>query len=217
MPARGVRRLSKRLCLSFLIVLATMGAAAAQSDPVGRVDDLRGRVMVMRQEVNPAGLLAIGAPIYERDVIRTDAGARVRLVFIDETVVQLGEETELTVTRFVYAPPEATRAAILGVPSGFVRAIVGLLLPRSGFEVHTATAVAAARSTDWIVEAGPDATAIVALDGTVAVSNIDPTVSGTVLLGPRDGTVVARGSPPATPNRWGAPRIGRSIDATAIP
>ena len=48
--------------------------------------------------------------------------------------------------------------------------------------MHTNTAVISVRGTEWIAEAGRAATAIVALEGEVAVRNVDPAVPGEVTL-----------------------------------
>ena len=188
-------------------------AAAAAGDPAGRVAALVGRVVATGQGEAEARTLAPDAPVFQGDRIETAQGARVRLVFADESVVMLGEATTLTVDWFLYAPRTGLRSALLLVPAGIFRAIVEALTPDTGFEVRTATAVATVRGTDWMAEATADATAVVVLEGQVAVGN----ALGRVTLGPREGTTVRAGEPPDAPSEWGQARIDRFEAATAVP
>src|SRR5260221_14459573 len=87
------------------------------------------------------------------------------------------------------------RDAKLGLDSGLLRAVVSSVSQPSKFEVDTATSVAAARSTDWFVEALPSATVVSVLDGSVVVE-------------PRQQTPApaAPAAQPAGPARLGATR-----------
>jgi hypothetical protein len=161
--------------------------------------------------------LAVGAELYEGDRIRTGAGARLRLAFVDGTVVQLGESTDLVLDWFLHAPDANTQNVLLRVSSGIFRVILELVLPRAAFEVQTATAVASVRGTDWISEATAEATATVALEGQVAIRNIDPTIAGEAVLGPGEGTTVNAGAPPTTPTVWGDARRNQFIARTTVP
>ena len=83
--------------------------------------------------------------------------------------------------------------------------------------MHTNTAVISVRGTEWIAEAKPDATAIVALEGQVAVRNVDPAVPGAVALGPGEGVTVDAGAPPPAPTVWGDARRNAFIERTTVP
>jgi ferric-dicitrate binding protein FerR (iron transport regulator) len=83
--------------------------------------------------------------------------------------------------------------------------------------MHTNTAVISARGTEWIAEAQRAATAVVALDGEVAVQNVDPAVPGQVTLGPGEGVTVEAGAPPPAPTVWGDARRNAFIERTTVP
>jgi ferric-dicitrate binding protein FerR (iron transport regulator) len=85
------------------------------------------------------------------------------------------------------------------------------------FEMHTNTAVISARGTEWIAEAQPAATAIVALEGEVAVRNVDPDVPGAVALGSGEGVTVEAGTTPPAPTVWGDARRTSFIERTTVP
>jgi hypothetical protein len=82
--------------------------------------------------------------------------------------------------------------------------------------VTTPTAVAALRGTDLMGEVAADSTAIVVLEGTVAVSNVRPEFRGLSTLTPGMGTTVRNDAPPSTPTSWSESRIEALRKATAI-
>src|SRR5262245_32595092 len=174
-------RIAQSLGILLLVVWSTPSPAQAPPS-IGTVDALVGEGTVIRFGQTAASPLAVGAELYEGDRIRTEAGARLRLAFIDGTVVQLGESTDLVLDWFLVAPDVNTQNVLLRVSSGIFRVILELVLPRAAFEVQTSTAVATVRGTDWISEATPDATATVALEGQVAIRNIQPAIAGEVVL-----------------------------------
>jgi hypothetical protein len=202
------------LCLAGLGEIAPAGA---QSTPVGAVEELVGDAAVTRYEAGETRALAVGTELFEGDRIRTEAGARLRLRLHDGSVLTCGEATDLTLGRALYAPERDSRLVVLRVPLGIVRAVVDLLVPRSVFEMHTNTAVISARGTEWIAEAQPAATAIVALEGEVAVRNVDPDVPGAVALGSGEGVTVEAGTTPPAPTVWGDARRTSFIERTTVP
>lgn len=194
-----------------------MASASAQSTAVATVEELAGEVAVVRHATGESETLAVGAELFEGDRIRTGAAARARLRLRDGSILVCGEATELTLEWVLFAPDEDTRNVLLRVPLGIVRAVVEFLVPRSAFDMHTNTAVISARGTQWIAEADVDATAIVALDGEVAVQNVDPAVPGAVTLGPGEGVTVEAGLPPPEPSVWGDARRNAFIERTTVP
>lgn len=203
--------------LGFLLLLWSAPLAAQAPASIATVEALVGDCTVVRFGGTGASPLAPGALLYEGDRIRTDAGARLRLAFADGTVLQLGESTDLALDWFLHAPDAGTQNVLLRVSSGILRALVELVLPRAAFEVRTPTAVASVRGTDWISEVTPEATATVALDGQVALRNIDPTIAGEVVLGPGEGATVNAGAPPTDPTVWGDARRNAFIERTTVP
>jgi ferric-dicitrate binding protein FerR (iron transport regulator) len=199
-----------------LLVLWSTAAPAQAPASIGAVDALVGDCLVVRSGGFGASALGVGAELYEGDRVRTAAGARLKLRFVDGTVMQLGASTDLVLDRFQYAPDANTQNVLLRVSSGIFRVILELVLPRSAFEVQTATAVATVRGTDWITGASPEATAIVALAGRVAVRNIEP-LPGEVVLGPGEGTTVNESEPPTAVTVWGDTRRNQFIERTRVP
>lgn len=207
------------LGLAALLLIAAGGApAAAQAGrAIGMVSELAGDCRITRAGEAAGQPLAVGTELYEGDRLRTAADARLRLEMIDGSIVQLGAGTDLVLDWFLYAPEEETQNVVLRASAGILRVIAQLVLPRAAYGVQTPTAAASVRGTDWILEASPEATAIVALEGAVTVRNVDDRVPGAVVLGPGEGATVEAGSPPPAPTVWGAARRQSFIARTTVP
>jgi hypothetical protein len=224
-PVRGEDMLSTpdagrlRLILALLCVVALGEVAPARAQPaaVGTVEALVGTAVVTRHETGEAGPLAVGAELFEGDRIRTETGARLRLALRDGSVLTCGEATGLTLDRALYAPEQDSHSFLLRVSFGIARAVVELLAPRASYEMQTNTAVISVRGTEWIAEARPGATAVVSLEGEIAVRNVDPGVPGEVTLAAGEGVTVETGTSPPAPTVWGDARRNAFIERTTVP
>ena len=208
------------LLILAVLCLALLGEGApvrAQTPALGTVEVLVGNAVVTRQETGEAEPLTVGAELFEGDRIRTETGARLRLTLRDGSVLTCGEATGLILDRALYAPERASQSYLARVSFGIVRAVVELLASPSALEMQTNTAVISVRGTEWIAEVERAATAIVALDGEVAVRNVDPAVPGAVTLGPGEGVTVEAGAPPPAPTVWGDARRNSFIERTTVP
>jgi hypothetical protein len=208
------------LLLIFALCVVALGGiapAGAQPAPIGTVEALVGTALVTRPATGEALPLTVGAELFEADRVRTDVGARLRLRLRDGSVLTCGETTGLILDQALYAPAPDSRSFLLRVPFGIVRSVVDLLTPQSSYEMHTNTAVISVRGTEWIAEAQRAATAIVALQGEVAVRNVDPAVPGEVALGPGEGVTVEAGTPPPAPTVWGDARRNAFVERTSVP
>jgi ferric-dicitrate binding protein FerR (iron transport regulator) len=203
-----------------MLLLVAWGGPPAQAQAVraiGSVSELTGDCRISRAGATAAQPLAVGTALYEGDRVRTAADARAKLELIDGSVLQLGAGTDLVLDWFLYAPEEQTQNVVLRASAGILRVIAQLVLPRSAWGVQTPTAAASVRGTDWILEATPDATAIVTLEGAVTVRNVDDSVPGEVVLEPGEGVTVVADTPPPTPTVWGDARRESFIARTTVP
>jgi hypothetical protein len=198
-----------------ILVFATT-VLAQQPDSVGRVVALTGQVMVQHPGSTPEPL-TMQSPLYRYDLIHTQAAAKVRIALVDGTILSLGEQSTLRISDFVYTPGQESRKALLTVIGGVFRLVVTTVLPRSSFEVHTTNTVAAIRGTDWLGQVERNTTALVVLQGEVAVAHIRPEVQGSVQLTAGMGTDVVGEQPPTPPKQWGEARLQGLITATTLP
>jgi hypothetical protein len=203
------------LAMALLALLWVESVKAQPVPPVGTVTASTGQTSVLRFGADSPAELAVGAALFEGDEVRT-ADGRIRIELEDGSILQLGEDTTLTLTWVLNAPALGTQSVILAVSSGIIRTIVEALLPRSIFEVQTRTAITSVRGTDFIAEAKPDTTAVVALEGTVVVRNAATAIARPVTLDPGEGTDVAADAPPTTPARWGEARRSDFIARTTV-
>jgi hypothetical protein len=182
---------------------------AVAKEPVAEVSAQRGTVTALRQ--GSAVLLVRGAPVFRADKIYTYKDAGVKLRFVDGTVVAAGADSRLIVAE--YMGEESTAGRVIELLQGILRATISRVR-RGGFDVRTRTAVASARSTDWMVEAKSDTSAVFVIQGEVAVTSLD--APGQVVLGQGDGTDVAVGKPPKDPVQWGQKRVDDFLARTAV-
>jgi hypothetical protein len=210
----------KRLCpvvvLGLLSVLPDATAHAQQAKSIGQVTALEGKATVLRQGKFAPEPLTLQKPVFQEDIIETDRASKVRITLTDATVISLAEQSRLELKQFSHNARQQTRSGRLAVSLGVFRAILKEMIASPNFEVTTPTAVAAIRGTDLMGEVTADSTAMVVLEGTVAVSNIRPRFGGQASLTPGMGTTVRSDGPPSTPTKWSESRIEGLLRATTI-
>ena len=196
--------------LALLASLMTLPGAALAGDPIGRVVQQEGAVTVQRAEDRVP--LWPGDPVFIADRVLTGPDGRVRIAFQDESLLAIGSDSEVMVDDFRIGRDGRRLNAVISLLLGIVRAAVTPAAPSVVFDVRTRVAVASARSTDWIVEAKPDHTAVFVAEGLVDVT----ASGGQVLLGSGLGTDVMAGRAPTSPKRWGEARVRDVMGRTAV-
>jgi hypothetical protein len=202
--------------LGVLSLLPWAAAHAQQPKSIGQVTALEGKVAVLRQGKFAPEPLTLHKPVFQEDIIETDRTSKVRITLSDATVISLGEQSRLELRQFSQDARQQTRSGRLVMAWGFFRAILKEMTSPSTVEVITPTAVAAIRGTDLMGEVTADSTAIVVLEGTVAVSNVHPMSRGLATLTPGMGTTVKGDEAPSTPTRWSESRIEGLRKATGL-
>ena len=204
--------IARRVLLACPLLLLAVGPGASAPAEVGKVARLVGRVSVATAGAASADARP-GMKLHEGDRIVTGPGGRVEVVAEDGTTLAIGERTTVTLTRFARPRGAGGGHGLLDLIEGILR--IGLPLSWDRFEVTTGTAVASVRSTDWVIEAKPDDTAVFVVKGRVQVVNRAGT--GGVLLDPGFGTDVRPGALPTTPKRWGQARVDAALARTRVP
>jgi hypothetical protein len=199
-----------------LIWCATL-TEAQQLTPIGRVTALEGVVVRHHPDSSQAERLHLQSFVHQEDRIQTMAASRVKLVLVDDTVLTLGPESSLRLTEYVYTPSSQHRKSVLQAFVGVFRIAVQKVLPEGVFEVHTSNAVAAIRGTEWMAEVKPETTAVVVLEGQVAVRHARPDIGGAVVLTTGEGTDVRGNQAPTPPKTWGTARVEALRQATTLP
>lgn len=185
-------------------------------ESIGRVTAVEGRVTVLRQCRFAPEVVVPQKPVFQEDIVETDAASKVRITLTDATVISLGERSRLELKQFLYDHRQQTRTARFLIPSGIFRTIIKTLMPPSTFEIVTPTALAAIRGTDLMGEVSAESTAIVVLEGTVMISNVRPSFRGLATLTQGTGTTVVDEQPPSAVTKWSESRIEALRQATTI-
>jgi hypothetical protein len=169
---------------------------AAQS--VGKVVALRGKATIERRGSPIAA--AVKSPLEADDKFSTGPASRAKLLFIDDSVLTLGENTRMSINTFIHEKGK-TGTSIFNLMDGKMRSVVS----KTRFEVRTPTAVAAARGTVIYFEVGQmdnrEFSKILCLEGTVEVRSNTETIPGTVTLTQGKMVIVTANQPlpPAVP------------------
>jgi hypothetical protein len=217
-----VRR--RRSATGAVVVALLVGIAAATiaaAEPVGSVTALDGEAFVQHAGAATATPLAAGDPVSIGDQLRTAAGARMKLLFRDDSVLTLASSSTLVVTEAVAGV--AAPVSRFGLLVGTVRAVVGERYgePGARFDTDTPTAVAGVHGTSFVAryDAGADESVFVGLIHVTCVRAIaDTTRAHEVCLQPGQTTRVARNALP-TPAAPASATLMEELDAatTVVP
>jgi ferric-dicitrate binding protein FerR (iron transport regulator) len=189
------RYMTARLSRRRALVLSTAGLAAlaaarpALATEAGVVSALRGAVTATRDGV--ARDLHVGAAVHQQDSIVTGVGARLRIALVDGSTLTLGERSQLVLSTIINATDAGGGSMMFDLLSGIVRAVLGQSPPEM-FEVRGRAAVAAARSTEFVVETAADTTSVFVATGEVAVR--ESYGQGETVLAAGEGIDVERGA-----------------------
>jgi hypothetical protein len=190
----------RRLVVVVLVLLCAVARGRAQE--VGAVAAREGTA-----EIGRAGAWTAaepGAAVQLGDTLRTGAPGRLQVVLRDDSVLNLGENTELVVDRQVFDPDRRHYQSLLSLIRGKVRAVVSDLYrePQAAFEVETTAAVAGVRGTEFVMTHDPTAAVseVVGVRDAVAVHGVRDRKRG-VLVSVQELTVIRRGQAPTTPRR----------------
>jgi hypothetical protein len=153
--------------------------------------------------------------IFLKDTIETKEESRAKMLLKDDSILTLAEKSKVNIKEYIYSKDKKGKS-IFNLMDGKLRSLVG----KNEFEVHTPTAVAAARGTYFIIwaeiEEGVPVSGVAVLEGMVDIRNIDPAIAGVVTL--ERGTMgkVFENRPPAPPVPVPPSLMNELIEATEV-
>ncbi len=138
-----------KIKLILILLLFITIPAFAQDDSIGIVSSLQGEVVVVR---NDSDLKVFqGMKVYLGDYFETGDDSGVKIVFIDDTLITLSDNTDLEITEFIYNPEE--RKTVSNITKGKMRAFVQKFKGESSVvEYRTENAVAGVKGTSLFID-----------------------------------------------------------------
>ena len=151
-----------------------------------------------------------------KDELRTGAGARLKVIFRDDTVLTLGEHAGVRIDRHVYDPDQGVGETVLQATKGAFRFATGKIKELKDKKIAVSTPVAdiGVRGTEFWGGPINAKYSVLLLEGEVTVSNQAGTVTfagsgqGTDIPSPLDA--------PGAPSAWPAEKVARAIESVAL-
>jgi hypothetical protein len=160
--AAGRLAIAAILCLSILSLVSESFAAAFVAQAV----KTRGDIRITRDGSDFS--CATGTALQLGDVIKTGPGARLRLRFVDGSILALGENTTLSIDLFAVDAANKSRTVVLTVIEGIVNAAAAKSNENKfDYQIKTASGYSAVRGTRWIVAFEKALMSVYVLNGTV--------------------------------------------------
>lgn len=128
--------------ITFILIVTTTFSSAQEA----------GEVLAVKKDVYVTGETGQDRaepqmPLMMKDTVETGEESRTKLYFSDDSILNLGELSKVEIEEYMYSPEKKRSKSIYRLVDGSMRVVVG----NSDLEVHTDTAVAAARGTKFII------------------------------------------------------------------
>ena len=139
--------ISKKI-LIILVFLTVPNLSNANTDFIGVIGAAVGEIKNQDNES-----LQNGSKIFFGDTIVSKQNANAQILFIDQTVLTLGEDTEMTIDEFIYDPKSNEGSFVSSVKSGTVKFITGQISKKNpeNLEVKVPSGTLGARGTEFVV------------------------------------------------------------------
>ncbi len=150
------------------LIVAAPGLSHAADEKISTVVAVKGKAVIERDKKEKDAKVKDG--ILMVDTVSTREASRAKMLFIDDSILTLGENSKVVIQEYVYSKEQGGKS-IFNLLDGKMKAVVG----KANFEVHTPTAIAAARGTVIFFHVGVlngvPFTHIVCTDGHVDVTH----------------------------------------------
>ena len=211
-------------------------AAAGEAEPSGIVLAIQGTVTMQPATMTPPVPLRQFDEVGPLSILDSQAGSRCKVLYADDSLLTLGDNSRLEVTEQSYRTGSDERAFVAHLTRGSVRALVARQFEgdNSTFEIDAGTSAVTARGTYFVTwvngkpPAGkrPTDEEGMEMEGASGVANIGRTgvvafTSGgaTVLVLPGQFSIALPGAPPSMPTsiQTNIVPVGSAISGTVLP
>ncbi|MFI4948230.1 MAG: FecR domain-containing protein [Alphaproteobacteria bacterium] len=188
-------RLFARAAFGVFVVVLWVGAARSAT-PAGSVVAISGQCYVESDGKRTA--LKFADKVNVADTVDVPAGAKLKLRMNDGSIISVAASSQLTIASYTIDADGKRHDVELSLGQGLMRAVVAPIDRPARFEVNTALAAAAVRSTDWFIEAQPGVATVAVLVGGVGLTS--KATNASVLVPARSGSSVEAGHDPTAPH-----------------
>ncbi|HKT35720.1 MAG TPA: FecR family protein [Nitrospira sp.] len=213
----------------------TTAAFADEAQTVGVVLAVQGTVMMQPATMTAPMPLHQFAEIGPLSILESQAGSRCKILYADDSLLTLGDNSRLEVVEQSYEPGNDQRAFVAHLSRGSVRALVARQFEggNSTYEIDAGTSAVTARGTyfvTWVNGKPPagkrSAEEGMEMEGASGVANIGRTgnvafTSGgaTVLVLPGQFSIALPGAPPTMPSsiQTHIVPVASAISGTVLP
>lgn len=137
--------LSKLFVLTFMVMAVISMANAAE--PIGRVVKLRGTVEAMNKTSGDNAVLKAGDSIFEGDLLKSEKGSFAKILMKDDTIFQLGPNTEMIFEKFKMKT-KSKRTATYNLVKGQLRSLFTVKSKEKSLQIKTPNTAMGIRGTE---------------------------------------------------------------------
>ena len=133
--------------LAFLILSSNI-LFAQTKEFIGVIGAAIGDIKNQKDEI-----LENGSKVYHGDTIVVSEKSNAQVLFLDQTVITIGEKSELTIDEFVYDPETNDGKFVSNIKSGTIKIITGEISKKDpdNLEIKIPTGTIGARGTEFVV------------------------------------------------------------------
>jgi len=201
-----------------VLALLLLGVRVGVAQEIGTVAAVEGTA-----EIGRAGAwlpATSGAAIQQGDTLRTGKPGRLAVVFQDDSVVTVGDDSELVIDEQIFKPDAGIARSVMHLLRGRIRALVSEYYGRRGteFRVETKTALVGVRGSEFIIVFDPvaEVTDAVGVGGRAEVHSVLDRVGHAVFITAHEITTVTRGRYPTPARRLDDESFGQYIQGLAF-
>ncbi len=186
------------LAVILILALSLALPSAGQAADVGKFTQVQGQVDLLKN-AKPTPVPAKPQDgVAEKDAVHTKALARAQLQFMDDSVLTIAPESQITIESYMYDAKKSQRKAEVKIGRGFAHAVVKQVskVKEPDFLIKGPTAIMGIRGTEWFVLCGPNFTDVYVKSGIInACCNI-ANVKGEENVGSMKCVRIQEGKPP---------------------
>ena len=150
----------KKILFVLCFFFSTTNLFASSSEFIGVVGAAIGDIKNQKNET-----LGNGSKIYFGDTIIVEAMSNAQILFLDQTVITVGEKSELTIDEFIYDPQTSVGKFVSNIKSGTVKIITGEISKQNpdNLQINIPTGTIGARGTEFVILAEDNDSTVVLL------------------------------------------------------